>query len=189
VLGPAHYLPLTGPTLPLADAFDTPLGAVAVDQASRDVLLREVGAVAADRPHAPEHSLEVQLPFLLRVLPAGWTLVPILIDAVRSEAVPDLLDAVVDAHTVVVCSTDLSHYLTHEQAVERDRRTAEAIIARDASAIGSRDACGSAPLRGLLQWALQRDLDVELLDLRTSGDAAGDRSRVVGYGAFALTRG
>jgi AmmeMemoRadiSam system protein B len=114
--------------------------------------------------------------------------VPVVVGQAEPSAVAALLEAAVTPRTLVVCSTDLSHYLDHDRAVARDRRTADAIVARRAEAIGDHDACGAAALRGVLAWAERHRRSVELLDLRTSADTAGDRTRVVGYGAFSLLR-
>ena len=166
VLGPAHFRSVATAAVPTAAAFRTPLGVVpvAVDGCTR--LVKDGLAVAADGPHAKEHSLEVQLPFLQRTLGPGWSLLPIVVGA--GGDVAELLAAVTDETPLVVCSTDLSHYLPHQQACARDRRTADAIIAGDADAIGPDDACGAGAVRALLRWAALGGLRIELLDLRTS---------------------
>ncbi len=171
--------------MPTAAAFRTPLGRVPVDEARRAQILGGGLGVASDRAHGPEHSLEVQLPFLQRVLTNGWRVLPVVVGADGDAAAADLLALVVDETTLVVCSTDLSHYLPYDRARAQDRLTADAVLARDAGAIGPRDACGAAALRGFVRWSVLSELRIELLDLRTSGDTAGDRARVVGYGAFA----
>jgi MEMO1 family protein len=193
LLGPSHFVPLPGMAVPAAAGFATPLGVVPVDVARCLQLAASFPAVEVDdRPHREEHALEVQLPFLQRVLGDAFTLVPVVVGGAAPGSVADVLDAVGaertdDAgDTVVLVSTDLSHYLDAESATGRDRSTADAVVRRDPGAIGSRDACGAAPLRGLLAWALRHDLGVTLLDLRTSADTAGGRSRVVGYGAFRI---
>ena len=188
VLGPAHFVPVPTMAVPAAAAFVTPLGPVPVDTRMCDRIVDLGLARCADEPHAPEHSIEVQIPFLQRALGSGWELVPIAVGADGDAAVVDVLDLLTGDGVLVVCSTDLSHYLTLEQARVRDRRTAEAIVARTIEAIGPHDACGAAPLRGLLRWAVRHELVVDLLDLRTSGDTVGDPARVVGYGAFAVRR-
>lgn len=188
VLGPAHFVPVTTAAVSTVAAFRTPLGLIPVDVDRCARLVRHELAVASDRPHLPEHSLEVQLPFLQRTLDPGWTLIPVLVGAGGDQSVADLLPLVTDETTLVVCSSDLSHYLPQEQARVRDRRTANAVVARDAAAIGPRDACGAAAIRGLLRWVAGADLHIELLDLRTSADTSGSPSRVVGYGAFTVTR-
>jgi AmmeMemoRadiSam system protein B len=186
LLGPAHRVPLTALAVPSADALATPLGSAGVETAARDGLVEAGLAVVSDAAHAAEHSLEVHLPFLQVVL-GDVAVLPLVVGRVPASAVAAVLDQVWGGpETLVVVSTDLSHYHDHLTARELDRRTAAAILARRPEALGPEDACGVFPLRGLLTAARQRDLDVELLDLRTSADTAGDPDRVVGYGAFAL---
>jgi len=186
LLGPAHRVWVDGVAASTADAFATPLGEVRVDLAARDAL--EAGGLVthSDAAHAPEHSLEVHLPFLQVVL-GDVPVLPLLVGEASPALVADVLDAVWGGpESLLVISTDLSHYHDHATAQELDRATAAAILARDETRIGPYDACGAAPLRGLLVSARRHELDVELLDLRTSADTAGDPSRVVGYGSFAL---
>ncbi len=179
LLGPAHHVPLTGMAGAAAARWRTPLGEVAVERAP--------GIVADDDPHAPEHSLEVQLPFLQRLLPAHFTIVPIAVGRTRAADVADLLDLLqVHRPGLVVVSTDLSHYHDAVTATGLDRRTADAVLARDAAAIGPQDACGAWALRGLVEHARRHGWSMRLLDLRTSADTAGDPARVVGYGAFSV---
>jgi hypothetical protein len=188
LLGPAHYVPVDGIGLSTASAWRTPLGDVPLDAEVAADLREHFDSVApADRAHAPEHSLEVQLPFLQRVLGEGWRLVPLIVGA----DVPDELATVIARvaalpGTLVVVSTDLSHYLDHDAAQDRDARTIDAILGRRAAEIGPHDACGRYPLRGLLVAAERNDWVVTLLDARNSGDTAGSWDRVVGYGAFAV---
>jgi AmmeMemoRadiSam system protein B len=172
--------------VPAAEGFATPLGVVPVDDELRRRVLALPGVRVDDRAHAAEHALEVELPFLQTVL--GWfTLLPLAVGAASAEEVATVLEHVWGgADTLIVVSTDLSHYLDYATARARDRRTAEAIVAADEQAVGDDDACGARPLRGLLRAARRRGLSVRCLDLRSSGDTAGDRERVVGYGAFAL---
>jgi hypothetical protein len=140
-----------------------------------------------DRAHAPEHSLEVHLPFLMRVLGTGWKVLPVVVGQTQPSAVADLLDLLWGGpETLIVVSSDLSHYHDDLTAKRRDRATADAIIANDTDLVGPYEACGAYPVRGLMMAAERHGLGIELLDLRTSGDTAGDRSRVVGYGAFAV---
>jgi AmmeMemoRadiSam system protein B len=186
ILGPAHRVRLHGLAVASVDAFRTPLGDLVVDTDTRDDLVRRGLVSVDDRAHADEHSLEVHLPFVQVVL--GDVLVlPIVVGDASPAQVADVLDVVWDGpETLVVVSTDLSHYHDQVTAQERDRRTAAAIVDRDETVIWPYDACGSAPLRGLLVTARRRDLTVTLLDLRTSADTAGGPDRVVGYGSFAL---
>jgi AmmeMemoRadiSam system protein B len=142
--------------------------------------------VVRDDVHAREHSLEVQLPFL-QVCLGDVAVLPLAVGRVDADHVAAVLDAAWGGlETVVVVSSDLSHYEDHATATRLDRRTAAAIVARRPEQLDPYDACGAAPVRGLLTAAERHQLDVELLDLRTSADTAGDPRRVVGYGAFAL---
>jgi MEMO1 family protein len=186
LLGPSHRVALWGIGVSSADAFATPLGLIRLDAEGRDRVLNAPGVDVDDAAHEFEHSLEVQLPFLQTVLD-DFTLVPLVV----GDATADLVAAALalcwgGPETLVVVSTDLSHFHGYADAVGLDARTAAAIVARRVAEIGDRDACGSRPLRGLLRAAEERGLTVEQLDLRNSGDTAGDRGRVVGYGAFAL---
>lgn len=181
--GPAHFVPVSGMVAPRADVWRTPLGSIAID---RDMIER-LGLPCDDYPHAPEHSLEVQLPFLQLQLDPGWSLLPILVGRAEPHAVADVLGPFLqDPDTLVVLSTDLSHYKPYESAVVQDNRTAERIVERRWQLIANEDACGAYPLRGLLLAAEQLNLPVTLLDLRNSGDTAGPHDRVVGYGSFAV---
>lgn len=190
--GPAHYVAVRGVALSSADAWQTPLGRVPIDTAARDLVLaraREVAGIAVaidDEAHAPEHSLEVQLPFLQRTLP-DVPVLPMLVGDSDSHAVADLLAPWWDdAATLLVVSSDLSHYEPVDVARRLDARTAHAIELADADDLGDRDACGARPLRGVLRLARRHRARVRVLDLRTSADTAGDPYRVVGYGAFAM---
>lgn len=186
LLGPAHRVAVRGIAAPSADAFATPLGLVPVDTAGRHALAAAGLVVVRDDVHAAEHSLEVQLPFLQVVL-GDVPVLPLAVGDAGPELVAGVLDAVWgDDETLVVVSSDLSHYLDHASATEADRRTAAAIVARQPDRLGRSDACGVRPVQGLLIAAVRHDLDVDLLDLRTSADTAGGPDRVVGYGAFAL---
>lgn len=187
LLGPSHRVYVRGLAVPGVDAFRTPLGVVPIDAGARDVVLRLPGVQIDDRAHADEHSLEVQLPFLQRTLD-DFTLLPFSVGDATVDEVTSVLDACWGGpETLVVISTDLSHYHRYDDATRLDARTAATIVARRPEAVDDRDACGAYPLRGLLRVASERGLSVEQLDLRNSGDTAGDRHRVVGYGAFAVS--
>lgn len=186
VIGPSHFVPVDGVALPSADAFETPLGLVPVDHDARRAALALPGGSVDDVAHAREHSLEVQLPFLQTVLDR-FDVLPLAVGRSSPEEASAVLDAVWEGpETVVVASTDLSHYHPYSDAVTLDRRTAAAIVAGDPQSVADADACGAHALRALLTAARRRGLSVQQLDLRNSGDTAGDRERVVGYGAFAV---
>lgn len=186
LIGPSHRVAFRGIALSTADSWATPLGAIAVD---RQVCQRLMGLPMVgplDKAHAEEHSLEVHLPFLLAAL-GDFNLVPL----VAGETPPDVVAAVLEEawggpETLIVVSTDLSHYLDYESCRSADTATAAAIEALDGPRIGSAQACGRVPLGGLLLAARRRHLEIDALDLRNSGDTAGPKDRVVGYGAWAL---
>jgi AmmeMemoRadiSam system protein B/AmmeMemoRadiSam system protein A len=188
VLGPAHRVAVAGMAVTAADSWDGPLGPVAVDQELRHRVAALDGVVIDDRPHAGEHSVEVHVPFLQRLLDPGFTLLPIVVGHPTDEQVATVLEAVWGGdETLLVASTDLSHYHDYATARDRDHATAENIVAGRLDAIGPYDACGAFGVRGLLLAAGRHGLQTELVDLRSSGDTAGSRDRVVGYGAFVLT--
>jgi len=175
LVGPSHYLRFAGLAVPDADVFRTPLGDVPI--ASSDL---PVSAAA----HAREHSLEVQVPFLQTVL-GEFDLLPIAVGDATSGDVAEALDLHADERdTLIVISSDLSHYLRYEQAAKKDRTTAERIERQEGELLDRDAACGLRGIQGGLLYARRHDLEVHLLDLRNSGDTQGDRSRVVGYGAF-----
>ncbi len=191
LLGPSHHARFSGIALSSASHFSTPLGDVPLAPDTAERLRGDRQVFVLDRAHAPEHALEVELPFLQRALGA-LELVPMLVGDAAPETIAGVLDALVPRaadDTLVVVSTDLSHYRDYETARRLDRATAAAIDALDFAAIGDHDACGARPLRGLLCWARARHLRAHRLDLRSSGDTAGGRDEVVGYGAWALVGG
>ena len=186
LLGPVHRVPIRGLALPAAQAFETPLGTVAVDvdAAARALELPQVRV--SDAAHALEHSLEVQLPFLQTVLD-DFKIVPFAVGDATAEEVSEVIDHLWGGpETLIVVSSDLSHYHPYAAAQQIDRGTAAAILALDAS-IDHEQACGATPINGFALCARRHHLKSELLDLRNSGDTAGDKSRVVGYAAFAFT--
>jgi AmmeMemoRadiSam system protein B len=185
LLGPTHRVPLRGLGLPGVGAFATPLGLVPVDEAAVAVAARCPGVTVSPAAHAREHSLEVQLPFLQRVLPS-FSLVPLAVGAASEAEVADVLEQLWGGQeTLLVVSSDLSHFEDYDTARAHDLATARRFLALDGHFDGE-DACGCVPVRGLLALARRRRLAIELVDLRSSGDTAGDKDRVVGYGAFAF---
>ena len=186
LLGPAHRAPVAAVAASSADTFGTPLGLVRLDVERRDALMDAGLVVVRDDAHAGEHSLEVQLPFL-QVALGDVAVLPLAVGRVDPGQVAGVLEAAWGGdETLVVVSTDLSHYHDRAEATQIDRRTAAAVVAKRPDRLGPHDACGVVALQGLLVAAADHGLDVELLDLRTSADTAGDPHRVVGYGAFAL---
>ncbi|MCU0309928.1 MAG: AmmeMemoRadiSam system protein B [Acidimicrobiales bacterium] len=188
LLGPAHRVPVEGMAVPGVGGFATPLGVVPVDGDALRRALTCRGVVTDDDAHAEEHSLEVHLPFLQRVLgPDGWAVLPVVVGRTTDDAVAHLLDELWGGpETLVVVSTDLSHYHDAVTAARLDAATAGVIVAGDERRLDPSAACGAHPLRGLLVAARRHGLRVRLLDLRNSADTAGGPDRVVGYGAFAV---
>ena len=186
LIGPPHFVTVRGIVAPSSGAFATPLGDVAVDVEAVESL-RDAGLVTIDdAPHAPEHALEVELPFLQSVL-EDFTIVPLLVDAASPEQVALVIERVLGKRTLLVVSTDLSHYLNYAAAEWRDHATAGTIEQLDYTTLGPNDACGFSALNGALCAASRCGWSVTRLDLRNSGDTSGEKRRVVGYGAWAFT--
>jgi len=190
LLGPSHRVGFSGLALPESDYFYTPLGEIPVDKQAVKELSHLTQVVVSERAHREEHSLEVQLPFLQLILDE-FTLVPIVVgDAERHEVAEVIKQAWCgenehcDEHTLIVISSDLSHYHKYDEAKQRDRATSDAIENLKPDLIHYDDACGRNGLNGMITVAEERGLTAELLDLRNSGDTAGDKNRVVGYGAY-----
>jgi AmmeMemoRadiSam system protein B len=185
LLGPAHRVALHGLALPTTTAFRTPLGDVPLDTDAMEGLAALPQLVRSDEAHRLEHSLEVHLPFLQAQL-GEFKLVPLVVGWTSPEAVAAVLERLWGGHeTLVVVSSDLSHYHPYEDARRRDMDTAGRIERLELPLEGEQ-ACGSHPLNGLLSLTRRLDLKVTRLDLRNSGDTAGSRDRVVGYGAWVL---
>ena len=186
LLGPTHRVPVRGLALPSVGAFATPLGTLAIDREAAAAALALPQVCTSDAAHALEHSLEVQLPFLQTVL-ADFSIVPFAVGDATPAEVAEVIELLWDGpETLFVVSSDLSHYHHYADAREIDRATGEAILALSAT-LDHEQACGATPINGLLLAARRHGLRAELLDLRNSGDTAGDRSRVVGYASFAFT--
>ncbi|MDA0704113.1 MAG: AmmeMemoRadiSam system protein B [Proteobacteria bacterium] len=186
LLGPSHRVPFRGLAVPTVSAFDSPLGAVPLDPAAIASILNLPAVAARDDAHAREHSLEVHLPFLQRALDE-FDLVPIVVGDATPEAVDEVLAALWGGpETLIVVSSDLSHYHAYDEALVLDRRAGQAIEALRGDLLEDGQACGNRPIRGLLRRARALDLRATALDTRNSGDTKGDKSRVVGYGAYAF---
>ena len=185
MLGPAHRVWLTGAALPAADTFETPLGHITLDMELMEKMLENYSWITVnDQAHAEEHCLEVQLPFLQETL-NDFKIVPLVVGDADSEMLSQMiLKYSEDDQTLIVISTDLSHYHDYNTSCELDLHTAKAIESLTPELLSPEDACGACPLRGALLAALKRAWQVHRLDLCNSGDTAGDRARVVGYGAW-----
>lgn len=185
LLGPVHRVPVRGLALPGASAFDTPLGRIPIDQQAVAALAGLPQVVTSPAAHTLEHSLEVQLPFLQRVL-GQFALLPLAVGDASVAEVAEVIERLWGGReTLVVVSTDLSHYHRYDEARRVDRATL-ARIESFATDIHHEEACGATPLNGLLRVARAKGLAIKLLEACNSGDTAGDRDRVVGYSSFAL---
>ena len=186
LLGPAHRVAFRGLAASSATAFRTPLGSVRIDTAAYAQLLALPQVQVRDEAHAAEHSLEVQLPFLQELL-GDFTLVPLVVGDASYAEVAEVLNAVWGGEeTLILISSDLSHYQDYASAQRLDRFTSQAIEALQPERLDYQHACGRTPVGGLLLAARARGLQAEVLDLRNSGDTAGLRDQVVGYGAYAI---
>lgn len=194
LIGPSHRVEFEGLACSSAEAFDTPLGSVPVDTVATRKLSKLQGVHINDAAHAPEHGLEVHLPLLVQTIGrtdepvhVGFQIVPLLFGEIDDRLVAEVLDPYFDDEkTLVVISSDLSHYLDYETAASTDRQTADAILAGRTDEITPQRACGHTCVRALLRCAEARRLNISEIDLRNSGDTAGPRDSVVGYGAFIL---
>ena len=186
LLGPSHRVPFRGLAVSRADTFSTPLGDIAIDQQAVETIVKLPFVEYLEQAHTLEHSLEVHLPFLQEMLD-DFKLVPI----VAGDATPDQVSQVIKAlwggdETLIVISSDLSHYHDYATAQELDKVTSQLIENLQYESLASESACGKVPVSGLLKLAREKSLSVKTIDLRNSGDTAGDKRRVVGYGAYVI---
>jgi AmmeMemoRadiSam system protein B len=185
LFGPAHRVYLDGLAIPASDSFVTPLGSVALDLEAIGQIANLPGVCVSDVAHAQEHSLEVQLPFLQMTLD-DFQLIPVVVGRCDCDRVARVIDSLWGGpDTLIVISSDLSHYLSYEDACRVDRMT-DKRIRQKASTLTGEEACGADAVNGLMRAKNCEELHVEAVDLRNSGDTAGDKSRVVGYGAYIL---
>ena len=186
LLGPSHRVHLKGMALSSTGYYETPLGTVEIDQDAYDTVRDLSQVTVTDAAHAQEHSLEIHLPFLQIVLDQ-FKLVPIVVGYASPQEVAEVLEILWgDEETQIIISSDLSHFHDYETAKQMDLLTSKAIKNLQLESIGPQQACGCMPIRGLLQLARIKQLNVKTLDLRNSGDTAGSKDRVVGYGAYAV---
>jgi MEMO1 family protein len=187
LLGPSHRVGFHGLAVSGASTFRTPLGDIPIDRQALDSALELPQVVRFDAAHATEHSLEVQLPFL-QLLLEDFELVPLVVGDASSQEVAEVLQRLWGGpETLVVISSDLSHFHDYATACRLDRATSESIVALHPERLGYDDACGRIPVSGMLLLAKRLGLQGELVDLRNSGDTAGDKQQVVGYGAYAFS--
>ena len=186
LLGPSHRVAFKGLAVPESDIFNTPLGNIPIDQNSIQKLSGLSQIIVSDKAHEEEHSLEVQLPFLQEIL-GEFSLVPIVVGDAERHEVADVINRLWgNEDTLIVISTDLSHYHSYNKAKQLDRDTSDAVVNLKSNLIDYDHACGRNGLNGMLTIAEEKNLSIDVLDLRNSGDTAGDKSRVVGYGAYVV---
>ncbi len=186
LIGPSHRVAFRGLAVSRADTFTTPLGQIAVDKAAVETIVHLPFVEYLEQAHAYEHSLEVQLPFLQEVLDS-FEIVPIVAGNASPEQVSQVLAALWGGdETLIVISSDLSHYHDYASAQQMDAATSRIIEQLQYEQLDSEFACGKVPVSGLLKLARKKSLSVLTIDLRNSGDTAGDKDRVVGYGAYVL---
>jgi AmmeMemoRadiSam system protein B len=188
MFGPAHRWPVSGLALPTASSFETPLGSVAIDT---DALLRADSlrsVTLVDAAHTQEHAIEVQLPFLQRCLPEGFRLVPFVVGRTTPAQVEEVLDELWgSSETLIVISSDLSHFHDYDTARQLDADTSAAIEGLEPQRLPEGGACGRVPIQAVLSAAARRKMTARTVDLRNSGDTAGGRDEVVGYGAYVIS--
>lgn len=183
VLAPSHRVGFRGIATSNAEFFRTPLGDIPVDREAMHELRTLTGVLLLEEAFAQEHALEVQLPFLQAVL-KEFELVPLVVGEADSEDVSLVIERLYAPDTLIVVSSDLSHFLDYDSCRERDLATSALIEGMQEEGIGPYEACGAFPVCGLLKSARRHGWRVRTLDLRNSGDTVGDKARVVGYGAY-----
>jgi len=189
VIGPSHFVRFAGIALPEAEVFATPLGDCELDSDGVGHLRGMPQVVTAAEPHRREHSVEVELPFLRRVL-GDFSLVPLVTGDATAAQVAEVLEPLWDDTTLLVVSSDLSHFLDYDSARARDAATARTIVGGRHEDLDEGSACGRLAIQGLKVVAARRGMNIAPpLDLRNSGDTAGPRHEVVGYGAFRIDGG
>lgn len=186
LIGPSHRVAFLGLAVSRAEAFVTPLGNIPVDQAAVQRIVQLPFVEYIEQAHSYEHSLEVHLPFLQEVLDS-FEIVPIVAGDASPEQVGQVLEMLWGGdETLIVISSDLSHYHHYATAQQMDKATSQIIEQLQYERLDSESACGRVPVRGLMKLAREQKLSITTIDLRNSGDTAGDKSRVVGYGAYVI---
>jgi len=188
ILGPAHHVWISGAAFPSVEFFETPLGKIKLDKLTMEQIIKKLPWVSVnEKAHSQEHCIEVQLPFLQETLD-DFLLIPMVVGETKPEQIAEVIyQFIEDKETLIVISTDLSHFHDYETATANDLRTANAIEHLELENLYSEDACGIYPLKGVLSVAQKKNWEVYRLGLCNSGDTSGDRHRVVGYGAWAFT--
>ena len=186
IIGPSHRIGFRGIACSHDDAFRTPMGIVEIDKKAYETISHLPFIITYDQAHRDEHGLEVQLPFLQATL-SSFLIVPLVVGDAAGKEVAEVLSSLWGGpETLIVVSSDLSHYLVYDEAVKLDQRTTRSIEMLTPNEIAAHQACGRRPIQGLLMNAAHQHLSVTSLDVRNSGDTAGDKQQVVGYGAYAF---
>ncbi|MGZ5051368.1 MAG: AmmeMemoRadiSam system protein B [Methylobacter sp.] len=186
LIGPSHRVAFRGLAVSRAETFTTPLGDIPIDRSAVQTILQLPFVEYIEQAHTYEHSLEVHLPFLQEVLDE-FTLVPIVAGDATPEQVSQVLEMLWGGdETLIVVSSDLSHYHDYATAQRMDKSTSQLIEKLQYEQLAYDSACGKVPVSGLLNLARKKSLSISTIDLRNSGDTAGDKSRVVGYGAYVI---
>ncbi|RME57912.1 MAG: AmmeMemoRadiSam system protein B [Candidatus Dadabacteria bacterium] len=187
LIGPAHYVPVYGVALSGADFFETPLGQIKINNTLREKAVKNFSFVLLeDEAHQPEHCLEVELPFLQIVLENSFSILPLLTGAISYQETAKLLSFLIEEGAFVIVSSDLSHYLDYETAKKVDFQTAQYITSLKPELIESEMACGHTAIKALLEVSKMKGYTANTIKLANSGDTYGDKSKVVGYGAFSF---
>lgn len=187
LIGPSHRVPLIGLATSSAHYFSTPLGNIEINRTITDELNQFAYVSELDQAHSMEHSLEVHLPFLQLTL-EDFQLIPIVAGEASADQVSQLINVALNhKNTLLVISSDLSHYHDYQKAQKLDHDTCDAIESLSFQKLDSQHACGYIPVRGLLQYAKEHGLTAKTVDCRNSGDTAGPRNEVVGYGSYVFT--
>jgi len=185
VLSPTHYFHLNGIATSTYDFFRTPLGDIPVASELVSEILNNELAGADDSVFEQEHALEVHLPFLQRTL-ERFFLLPFIVGDATPGQVSSLIDFLAKRDVLIIVSSDMSHFMDYSSAKHLDQQTSDKIINKEYEQLHGNDACGLFPLRGLLKWAKERSLTITNVDLRNSGDTAGSKDQVVGYGSYLI---
>lgn len=186
ILAPAHTLPLQGMALSSADHFATPLGAIEVDQSAGQEILKHHFINTNDMAFNNEHAVEVQLPILQKIMP-DLKILPIIVGDCQANSVEQVIDELIKKNFLILISTDLSHFLPYLEAKKVDQKTAELITKKRWSELNPHHACGHFALSGMLKWCKDHHKKINQIDVINSADTAGDRMKVVGYGAWYIT--
>jgi hypothetical protein len=189
IMGPCHRVGVDGLALPSTEVFQTPLGDVPLDMEAAGRIIGLPQVEIFNDTHAQDHSLEVHLPFLQKVL-SDFSIVPMIVGQATPEQVAEVLEILWGGpETLILISSDLSHYLSYDRAKDLDNKTCQAIERLDVKALGNEQACGRHSIKGLLLMAREKGLNVKTADVRNSGDTAGSKDKVVGYGSWYFEEG